>query len=146
MKQSIEENAEGRENEREWPVTTMAKSSHGQAPKVFQEIKEEQDQKVVRKLSFCHQSLQRREKDISLSNVTTGFSFCHTTAKKSAVTSVSTQDIFSGTLRWSGARINLLFGGASPASSFLSRNQCNCQIVFQQGIERAIAHSQSCSL
>lgn len=76
MRESIEENAEGRASEKgEWPITSRAKSSHGPVAKVFHEIKEEQDQSVVRKLRFCHQSLQRKGKDISLSNVMTGFSF-----------------------------------------------------------------------
>lgn len=56
-------------------MTSMAKSSHGQDAEVFQEIKEEQNQREVRKLSVCHQSLQRKGKDISLSNIMTGFPF-----------------------------------------------------------------------
>lgn len=75
IKQTMEEKAEGRANERvEWPVTSMAKSSHGQVAEVFQGIKKEQDQRVVRKLSFCNQSLQRKGKDIFVSNIMTGFS------------------------------------------------------------------------
>lgn len=50
--------------------------------KVFQEINKEQDQRVVRKLSFCHQGLQRKGKDIALSKVMTWFSFGpHNTSK-----------------------------------------------------------------
>lgn len=53
MKQSIEENAEGRASDRgEWPATSRAKSSHGPVAKVFQEIKEEQDQKSGEKIKF----------------------------------------------------------------------------------------------
>lgn len=90
MKQSIEEDVEGGANGRgEWPMTSMAKSSHGPIAEAFQEINEEQDQRVVRKLIFCHQSLQRKGKDISW----LGFPLAHTTPKKAAVTSVSTQDI-----------------------------------------------------
>lgn len=51
MRESIEENAEGRASEKgEWPITSRAKSSHGPAAKVFHEIKEEQDQKSGEKI------------------------------------------------------------------------------------------------
>lgn len=114
----------------------MTNDQHGKIQpwtscKIIQEIKEEQDQRVVRKLIFFVIRVFREEaRPFLWAMLWLGFPSARTTAKQATVTSVSTQDIFSGTLRCWVARINLLSGGASPARSFLPRNQCNCQIVF----------------
>lgn len=72
MKWSTEEDAE-KTNERGWTVTQMPKASNGQDAQVIYEIKEEGSGK--KKWSLCCQSLQRKGKDISMSNIMTEFSF-----------------------------------------------------------------------